>query len=127
MTRFWIKIEDAALFVLSRIPEMQGGEIFIPHMKAAFVTSLLRAVFSDGDLIRKVNVLFEPPRIGEKDHECMISEEEARYTVDFENHSVIDVKRNPYCPNNGPYISSKAQRYSDKELIQIVKEVLENE
>ncbi len=47
MTRFWITIEDAAKFVLDRLSDMRGGEVFIPKMRSFRIIDL--AILLQGD------------------------------------------------------------------------------
>jgi GNAT superfamily N-acetyltransferase len=44
MTRFWITLPEATSFVIDRIAEMQGGEIFIPKMATARMTDFAAAI-----------------------------------------------------------------------------------
>lgn len=63
MTRFWIRIEDAARFMI----EEEGSGILIPPMKAAKVTEICHAI---GELIgNEVNFEHVGLRPGEKIHE----------------------------------------------------------
>lgn len=43
MTRFWIELEEAVDFVLSKLYTMQGGEVFIPDMPSFKVIDLVQA------------------------------------------------------------------------------------
>jgi UDP-N-acetylglucosamine 4,6-dehydratase len=73
MTRFWISIEDAAKFVIHKIRIMQGGEIFIPEIKNKSMLMLAKEICPNAETIET------GIRPGEKLHECLISEEDARF------------------------------------------------
>ena len=44
MTRFFIKLNDAVIFVLKCLERMIKGEIFIPKMPSIKITKLIQAV-----------------------------------------------------------------------------------
>lgn len=76
MTRFFIRLPDVARFVLDRIPDITaGGEIFIPKMKAVEIVTLAE-MLCPGHPFEIVGI-----RPGEKLHEVLISEEEARWRL----------------------------------------------
>jgi len=83
MTRFWITLDQGVQFVMDSLERMQGGELFVPKIPSMKMTDLARAVGPDceQDIIGI--------RPGEKLHEVMISEDDARSTLEFENHYVI--------------------------------------
>lgn len=83
MTRFWITLEDGVGLVLQAIQEMQGGEIFVPKLPSMGVVDLAKTIARDSE-IRVIGI-----RPGEKLHEVLISDNEARCTLEFENHFVI--------------------------------------
>jgi UDP-N-acetylglucosamine 4,6-dehydratase len=83
MTRFWITLDQGINFVLSSLALMQGGEIFVPKIPSSTVTALALAVAPDM-AHRMVGI-----RPGEKLHEEMITEGDARTTVALEDRYVI--------------------------------------
>jgi UDP-N-acetylglucosamine 4,6-dehydratase/5-epimerase len=83
MTRFWITLQDGVDLVIKAITEMQGGEIFVPKLASMRVIDLAKTIAKDA----KIHTIGVRP--GEKLHELLISEHEARYTLEFENHFVI--------------------------------------
>jgi UDP-N-acetylglucosamine 4,6-dehydratase/5-epimerase len=83
MTRFWITLEQGVAFVLSSLALMQGGEIFVPKIASSLVTDLA-AVVAPELPIRNVGI-----RIGEKLHEVMITEDDARATLELDDRFVI--------------------------------------
>lgn len=83
MTRFWITLDQAVQFVVAGFDRMRGGEIFVPRIPSTSVVDLARAIAPHAEL---VTVGIRP---GEKLHEEMISENDARRTVAFDDHYVI--------------------------------------
>jgi len=77
MTRFWITLDQAAHFVLACLARTKGGEIFVPRIPSMKITDLAKAIAPD---CRHEKVGIRP---GEKLHETLISEDEARNTVEF--------------------------------------------
>jgi len=83
MTRFWITLDQGINFVLSCLKIMQGGEIFIPKIPSMKITDLAHSM-APGLLHREIGI-----RAGEKLHELMISEDDARATVEFSDRYAI--------------------------------------
>ena len=83
MTRFWITLDQGINFVLSSLAIMQGGEIFVPKIPSSTVTALAQAIAPE---MEHRNVGIRP---GEKLHEEMITEGDARTTLDLEDRYVI--------------------------------------
>ena len=83
MTRFWITLDQGINFVLSCLKIMQGGEIFVPKIPSMRITELAQSMAPDL-LQREVGI-----RAGEKLHELMISEDDARTTVEFSDRYAI--------------------------------------
>ena len=84
MTRFWITLERGVEFVLSCLDMMRGGEIFIPKIPSMKITDLAEALSPEG----KFKIIGIRP--GEKLHEVMITEDDARNTVEFPDRYVIE-------------------------------------
>ncbi|HBG46151.1 MAG TPA: UDP-N-acetylglucosamine 4,6-dehydratase (inverting) [Deltaproteobacteria bacterium] len=83
MTRFWITLDQGAEFVLASLDRMKGGEIFVPRIPSAAMTDVAKAVAPECS-IKVVGI-----RPGEKLHETLISEDDGRLTLEYENHFVI--------------------------------------
>ncbi|PFP22907.1 UDP-N-acetylglucosamine 4,6-dehydratase (inverting) [Bacillus sp. AFS073361] len=83
MTRFWITLDQGVQFVIDSLNRMNGGEIFVPKIPSMKVTDLAKAIAPDCE----VEVIGIRP--GEKLHETMITEDDARRTVEFDTHYVI--------------------------------------
>lgn len=83
MTRFWISLEQGVHFVMDRLENMQGGEVFVPKIPSMKITDIADAIAPDA------KIKFMGIRAGEKIHEVLITEEESRHTVEFEDYLVI--------------------------------------
>lgn len=83
MTRFWITIEQGVNFVLSSLEMMQGGEIFVPKIPSTKITELANAM-APGLAHTTVGI-----RPGEKLHEVMITEDDARVTLEMDDRYLI--------------------------------------
>ncbi|HPC06974.1 MAG TPA: polysaccharide biosynthesis protein, partial [Anaerolineaceae bacterium] len=83
MTRFWISLEQGARFVIRCLDQMQGGEVFVPKIPSMRVIDLATTIAPDA----KVNIVGIRP--GEKLHEVLISEDEARTTVELDDMFVV--------------------------------------
>ncbi len=83
MTRFWITLEQGVNFVLNCLEQMVGGELFVPKIPSMNIMDLAKAI---GPECRTEIVGIRP---GEKLHESMISKDDARNTLELENHYII--------------------------------------
>src|SRR3990167_8470126 len=84
MTRFWLRIERGVEFVCECLGRMRGGEIFVPLCHSGLVTELACAVAPEFHWIET------GIRPGEKLHESLISDVEARTTVAIDGGYVIE-------------------------------------
>ena len=76
MTRFWITLPDAVSFVISRLGDMVGGEVFVPKLPSMRIVDLAAVIAPHTD-IKIIGI-----RPGEKIHEMLISTNEIRRTFD---------------------------------------------
>jgi UDP-N-acetylglucosamine 4,6-dehydratase len=83
MTRFWLSLEQGVRFTIRCIEEMQGGEVFVPRIPSMRVVDLARAIAPEGE-IEYIGI-----RPGEKLHEVLVSEDEARHTVELDDMFVV--------------------------------------
>jgi len=83
MTRFWIRLEQGGRVVMSAAERMHGGEVFVPKLPSMRLIDLAAAV-APGCAVRTVGI-----RPGEKLHELLMSEDEARQTVELDDMYVI--------------------------------------
>lgn len=83
MTRFWLSLDQGVRFTIRCIEQMEGGEVFVPKIPSMRVVELARALAPDG------RMEFIGIRPGEKLHEVLVSEDEARHTVELEEMFVV--------------------------------------
>ncbi len=83
MTRFWLTLEQGVRFVIRCIEQMHGGEVFVPKIPSMSILDLAKAIAPEAE----VEVIGIRP--GEKLHEVLIHEDEARSAVELEDMFVI--------------------------------------
>ncbi len=83
MTRFWITLDQGVQFVLDSLERMHGGEIFVPKIPSMNIMDLAKAIGPEC----RIDIVGIRP--GEKLHEVMITQDDARHTVEFEDYYVI--------------------------------------
>jgi UDP-N-acetylglucosamine 4,6-dehydratase len=94
MTRFWITLEQGVRFVVRCIDLMHGGEVFVPKIPSMNIMDLVKVIAPEC----KVNEVGIRP--GEKLHEVLISEDEARYAVETEDMYVIQPQHSWWLKGN---------------------------
>lgn len=87
MTRFWITLEESVDLVIKALKSNQRSGIFVPKIPSMKMVDLAEALLPG-----------TPPEIvgirpGEKLHELLISSDDARHTVEFEDHYLIYPER----------------------------------
>jgi UDP-N-acetylglucosamine 4,6-dehydratase len=83
MTRFWLTLEHGVRFVIRSIEQMHGGEIFVPKIPSMKLVDLAAAV-APGCAVEYIGI-----RPGEKLHEVLLSEDEARNAVEVDEMYII--------------------------------------
>jgi len=86
MTRFWITLDRGVRFAMDSIERMEGGEIFVPKIPSAKVIDIANAIAPDAEK-RVIGI-----RPGEKLHEVLLTEDEARHTAEFDDYFVIEAE-----------------------------------
>jgi UDP-N-acetylglucosamine 4,6-dehydratase len=92
MTRFWLTLEQGVKFVMNAMDKMHGGEIFVPKIPSMTLKELARTLAPNSP-IDIVGI-----RPGEKLHECLISEDEARHSVE-EDHMYVILPEHSWWPS----------------------------
>jgi UDP-N-acetylglucosamine 4,6-dehydratase/5-epimerase len=87
MTRFSMTLDDAARFLIQCLEVMRGGEIFVPKIPSMRLTDLASTVAPDCEY--EITGM----RQGEKLHEALISEDEARVTTEAQDMYIIEPGR----------------------------------
>lgn len=126
MTRFWLSLEQGVRFVLRCIDQMQGGEVFVPKLPSTTLMDLVSAIAPDAE-VEVVGI-----RPGEKLHEVLVSEDEARSALELDDMFVIQPAQGPWfvhswdkqgkaLPDGFRYASdSNPQRLDTKQIKQLV-------
>jgi len=83
MTRFWITLKQGVNFVIERFERMVGGEIFVPKIPSMNIMDLAKAISPEA----KTEITGIRP--GEKLDEVMISKDDSRHTVEFDDYYII--------------------------------------
>jgi UDP-N-acetylglucosamine 4,6-dehydratase len=127
MTRFWLSLEQGVRFTVSAIEQMQGGEVFVPKIPSMKVADLARAI-APGCKLQRIGI-----RAGEKLHEVLVSEDEARHTVELADRYVVQPpeelwfghswsQQGRQLPEGFTYSSDKNERWlSVEEIRDLVK------
>ena len=128
MTRFWITLEQSVEFVIKALEESVGGEVFVPKIPSMKIVDLAKAI--EQDCRFKITGI----RPGEKVHETLISEDEARKVKEFNGIYVIlpqffeseeahkKYKKYPFVPERFVYRSDENGRWlTIKELQKMVE------
>ena len=83
MTRFWITLEQSVDFVINSLKDARGGEIYVPKIPSVKITDIAEG------MAESIKLDVKGIREGEKLHELMIGEEDARHTLEFKDHFMI--------------------------------------
>jgi UDP-N-acetylglucosamine 4,6-dehydratase len=83
MTRFWITLEQGVQFVVRCVGLMQGGEVFVPKIPSMRLVDLAAVIAPD---CQQEVIGIRP---GEKLHEVLVSRDESRYTLEFDDMYLI--------------------------------------
>lgn len=132
MTRFNITMNQALELVFRALNNGQGGEVFIPKLKAYTVSDVRDAVMGLLKSNSKTNIISVRP--GEKFHETLISNDEIRNTYENKDDYILleqqiqdnYLRKNPNVTKSQlkeQYSSDKVDLYSVEEL----KNILTNE
>jgi len=84
MTRFWIRLEQGVEFAIRCAGIAQGGEIFIPKIPSMRMMDLVETI-APGCEVELIGI-----RPGEKLHEILISEDESRQAVEYDDMFVLE-------------------------------------
>lgn len=131
MTRFWITLEQGVELVMHALDKSVGGEIFVPRIPSMRVIDLVKA-FNAKAKIKYIGI-----RPGEKIHETLISEDEARKTKIvngkyvivpefYESHLVHELyDKYPSVPEGFVYSSgSNEQWFTVDQLQEMIKGIV---
>jgi UDP-N-acetylglucosamine 4,6-dehydratase/5-epimerase len=84
MTRFWITLEQGVRFVLKCLDIAEGGELFVPKLPSMNIMDLVTAIAPD------CTYEITGIRPGEKIHEVLVTEDDARHALEFDDYFIIE-------------------------------------
>lgn len=84
MTRFWITLDQGVRFVINCIEKMHGGEVFVPKIPSMNILDLAAAI-APGCPVDNIGI-----RPGEKLHEVLLGEDEARDAIELDDMFVVE-------------------------------------
>lgn len=125
MTRFWITLEQSVDLVIKALAESEGGEIFVPKIPSMLITDLAKAICPEC----KQDIVGIRP--GEKIHEVLINEDEARNAVEFPDGYIIQpnperrralLTHGKPCPEPFEYTSGQNDEIISIEALQLLLE-----
>jgi UDP-N-acetylglucosamine 4,6-dehydratase/5-epimerase len=83
MTRFWITLDQGIRLVIQSLEIMKGGEIFVPKIPSMRLSDLASALAAE---CRQEIIGMRP---GEKLHEVLISSDESRHGLEYDDMYVV--------------------------------------
>ncbi len=104
MTRFWITLEQGANFVLKCLEMSDGGELFVPKIPSMKILDLVEAIAPNS---RHEIVGIRP---GEKIHEIMITRDDSRHTLEFDDYYIVEPEFSWW--SNDGHMTNKAKPVS---------------
>ena len=130
MTRFLITLQEGVDFVLKSLESMVGGELFVPKIPACSVSDIANVVAPE---VKWDTIGIRP---GEKMHEILIPEDEARNVLEFDDHFVVQPIQSFWgnkigilggrsCPENFRYASNvNCESLNHEQLSDLLSEYL---
>ena len=130
MTRFLITLQEGVNFVLKSLDTMVGGELFVPKIPACSVADIANVVAPGAEW----QIMGMRP--GEKMHEILIPEDEARNVLEFDDHFVVQPIQSFWgnkigilggrsCPENFRYASNvNCESLDEKQLSDLLSDFL---
>jgi UDP-N-acetylglucosamine 4,6-dehydratase len=98
MTRFFISLNDAVIFVIESLKRQSGGEIFIPKMPSIYIRDLIKIID------KNIGLFITGIRNGEKINEVLCSSDEAINLYDNKNYFIL------YPPYHNKKIGKKVSK-----------------
>ena len=121
MSRFFITLDDAVLFVLSCLKKMDGGELYIPKMNSIYIEDLIKIINS------KARITIVGKRPGEKIHETLFTGQESNliyeqkdlYLIYPENIS-INKRAGKRLSNEFQYVSNSKENLNISRIKKLI-------
>ncbi|MCP4265412.1 MAG: UDP-N-acetylglucosamine 4,6-dehydratase (inverting) [Candidatus Brocadiaceae bacterium] len=102
MTRFWITLDQGVDFVLKCLDMSDGGELFVPKIPSMNIMDLAKAISQD------TRCEMTGIRPGEKIHEVMITKDDARNALEFDDYYIVEPEFNWW--SNDSHLSNGAKK-----------------
>lgn len=119
MTRFFLSPQQAVTAAMKSL-DLDSGDIYIPKMKALSIGKLAEYILGEGYEIERV-----PLRPGEKINETLLTLEECRKAMPFQDsfvlHPTTSDFHNPYHFTLQPFSSDIAEELTKEELMELLK------
>jgi UDP-N-acetylglucosamine 4,6-dehydratase len=121
-TRFWMTAHQACALVMQAFQRMQGGEVFLPKIRAASLKAISEAITSDPFVETGL-------RGSEKLHEALLTDEERTRTRDMGDCYVMLPAVSSWSAQppqhqgvsvETPYRSDTVERYTQPELTEMI-------
>ena len=111
MTRFLLTLKDAIELTLFAVKHAKGGEIFVkksPSFRVTLLADILYKMLNPDFTLSRASYYISGVRPGEKIHEILISEDEARNRVEEKGdyYTIHPYWNNPTFPEMKEYSSS---------------------
>jgi len=131
MTRFVMNQQEAAGFILNAAEITRGGEIFILKMPALRIADLAAAMIEEyapryGRDPAGIKIETTGKRVGEKDHETLLTGDEAVMTRESEGMFIIsppEIEDRKLRKVSGDYTSVNAGLLAKDEIINMLREI----
>jgi UDP-N-acetylglucosamine 4,6-dehydratase/5-epimerase len=122
MTRFWISIEQAIMFIMESFEIMTGGELYVPRIPSMKLIDLAEAIVPGA---KTIEIGMRP---GEKLHEEMVSADDSRRTLLLDKRYVVMpvVAEWGYIPPKGIQMPEGQAYRSDTNDLWMSKEDISN-
>jgi len=124
MTRFNITMNQALDFIIRSLKKGNGGEVFIPKLKAYSLEVLKDAILEVMKKDVKTKIISVRP--GEKYHESLISNEEIRNTFEDDEDYIILQEKSSQTTNQKFKKTSLKNEYSSDNVKLLDKEEIKN-
>ena len=124
MTRFSLTMDEALDFILESTFLGKGSEVFVPKLRSYSIMDMKNAV---SELVNDMGHTIISIRPGEKLHETLINQDEARYTWEFNNTYVIFNPSKSESEIKKQYSGIKKAKFSESYSSNMVKKIPQKE
>lgn len=125
MTRFMMTVGEATDLVEKAFYSGKNGELLVKQASSCSTGDLAKAVCRYLALPEDYPIEIIGSRPGEKMHESLLTEEEARNAFTKGDFIVVPKNETGFPKLNVPYTSDTADRMSEDEVLDLIKEVFE--